>query len=71
MITCFCGSQTPIPIIDGLVIKMDRGGDCEPENTHSIDRGGDTSKHSCHHQEFEPSMIWSSNVKNSNTKFKK
>lgn len=57
MITCFCGSQTPIPIIDGLVIKMDRGGDCEPENTHSIDRGGDTSKHSCRHQEFEPSMI--------------
>ena len=57
MITFFCGSQAPIPIIDSLAIKMDRGGDCEPENTHSIDRGPDTSKHSCRYQEFEPSMI--------------
>ena len=57
MIPFFCGSQAPIPIIDSLAIKMDRGGDCEPENTHSIDRGADTSKHSCCYQEFEPSMI--------------
>ena len=67
----FCGSQTPFPIKDSLAITMDRGDGCEPENIHSIDRGAVTSKHSCHHQKFEPRMVWFSNVKNNNTKFKK
>ena len=66
----FCGSQTYIPIITNLAIKMDGGDGGEPENIWSIDRGAVTSKLSCCHQELKPRIVRSSNVKkNNNTNF--
>ena len=44
MITFFVDPKLLFLLIDSLAIKMDRGGDCEPENTHSTDLGAAAAK---------------------------